>query len=127
EHEPLRRHLASIAPSRLRLDLVVQDAPLGTANAVLAAESWVGGAPFLVMNADNLYPVDGLRALAAIDEPGFLAFDADDLVRASNIPAERVRAFALVDLDADGYLSRIVEKPGDFDLYLPPVGVSYPD
>jgi glucose-1-phosphate thymidylyltransferase len=76
-------------------------------------ERWASEEPFLVMNADNLYPVEALRRLAALDEPGFPAFDADDLVRSSNIPAERVRAFAIVTIDAGGYLTSIVEKPGD--------------
>jgi glucose-1-phosphate thymidylyltransferase len=64
------------------------------------------------MNADNLYPVAALRALASLDEPGLPTFAADDLVATSNIPDDRIRAFALVDVDEAGYLSRIVEKPG---------------
>ena len=63
------------------------------------------------MNADNLYPVEALGTLASLDEPGLPAFDRDDLVGTSNIPAERIRAFALIDVDADGYLRRIIEKP----------------
>jgi glucose-1-phosphate thymidylyltransferase len=113
DHLVIRRHFEANRPSRLTIDFVVQDQPLGTANAVLAAEKWAAGDPFLAMNADNLYPVAALAALASSDEPGLLAFDADDLVRTSNIPAERVRAFALVEADDDGYLVRIVEKPRD--------------
>jgi glucose-1-phosphate thymidylyltransferase len=94
---------------------VVQPEALGTANAVLAAEAWGGGDPFLAMNADNLYPAAVLRDLASLDEPGLAAFDADDLVRSSNIPEDRIRAFALVDVDEAGYLSGIVEKPAAAD------------
>ncbi|MGH9310706.1 MAG: sugar phosphate nucleotidyltransferase, partial [Vicinamibacterales bacterium] len=32
-------------------------------------------------------------------------------VRTSNIEASRVRAFAIIEVDARGYLTRIVEKP----------------
>ena len=111
DHDLLRQHLAAARATRLHVEFVVQENPLGTANAVLAAETWTAGAPFLAMNADNLYPVEALRDLASLDEPGFPAFDADDLIQSSNIPAERIRAFALVTIDAEGYLTGIVEKP----------------
>ena len=114
DHDAIRRHLAAAAPARLAISLVVQEAPLGTAHAVLAAEAWSSGESFLVMNGDNLYPVPALQALAALDEPGFPAFEAEDLVRTGNIPAERLRAFALATVDEDGYLVSILEKPGDF-------------
>src|SRR5207344_1329862 len=107
-------------PSRVSLDFVVQPEPLGTANAVLAVEPWTSVAPFLAMNADNLYPVPALRALISLTEPGLPAFDAEDLVRTSNIPAERIYRFALIETDADGYLTAITEKPD-----LPPKGGSY--
>lgn len=112
DHAIVAERYRTIAPPRrLRIDFVVQAEAIGTANAILSARQWTGGDPFLAMNADNLYPAAALRDLAALREPGFPAFDADDLVRSSNIPAERVRAFALVELDDEGYLTRIVEKP----------------
>jgi glucose-1-phosphate thymidylyltransferase len=40
-------------------------------------------------------------------------FDRDDLIRTSNIAPDRVRDFALIDGDGDGYLTRIIEKPSD--------------
>jgi len=113
DHEALRRRYREIAPpSRVTLSFVVQEQPLGTADAVRSAEPWTRDEPFLAMNADNLYPVDALRTLASLDEPGLPAFDRDDLVRTSNIPEERIRSFALIDVDSEGYLRGIVEKPG---------------
>ena len=113
DHDLLRRHFRDAPPARVSLDFVVQPEPLGTANAVLAAEAWTEGEPFVALNADNLYPADALRALAVSREPAFPAFDADDLVRTSNIPAERIRAFAVASVDDTGYLKAIVEKPPD--------------
>ena len=114
EHDALGRYYESDAPpSRVRVGFVVQDHALGTANAVLAAERWVQGEPFLTMNADNLYPVDALAALAALAEPGLPAFDPEDLIRSSNIPPERIRSFAFLELDDRGYLTGIVEKPAE--------------
>jgi dTDP-glucose pyrophosphorylase len=113
DHDDISRHYVEHPPARVALGYVVQAEPLGTANAVLATEGWTGGAPFLAMNADNLYPVPALQALASLDEPGLPAFDAEDLVRTSNIPSERINSFAIIETDADGYLTGIVEKPGD--------------
>ena len=113
DHADIRRYYQSISPpKRVSLTFVVQDEPRGTADAILAAQAWTDGGPFLAMNADNLYPAAVLATLASLDEPGLPAFDRDDLLRTSNIPAERILAFALIDVDADGYLRRIVEKPG---------------
>jgi glucose-1-phosphate thymidylyltransferase len=123
DHDAIRRYYAAAPPSRIRLSYVVQQEPHGTANAVLALEPWANGKMFLVMNADNLYPAAALAELARLSEPGLPAFDRDDLVRSGNIPLERVKAFALIDVDDEGYLTGIVEKP-PMDL-LPPEGGSH--
>ena len=98
-------------PERLAIEFVVQDAPRGTADAVVAAEGWSSGDPFLVLNADNLYPSAVLQRLCALDEPGLPLFTRANLVRTSNIPDARIQSFALLTVDGDGYLSGIVEKP----------------
>jgi glucose-1-phosphate thymidylyltransferase len=113
DHQQLHEYYRSTSPpERLRLDFVVQQRPRGTADAVLAAEDWASNHPFLVMNADNLYPTAVLRRLSALEEPGLPVFSRRNLVRTSNISEERVQSFALVTVDPDGYLSGIVEKPG---------------
>jgi dTDP-glucose pyrophosphorylase len=117
DHRALRDHYEGPArPTRVAIDFVVQAEPRGTADAVLAAERWAQDEPFMVVNGDNLYPPAALSALGAPAEPGLAGFDAVDLVRTGNIPAERVRAFALVEQDDRGYLTRIVEKPADDDV-----------
>jgi dTDP-glucose pyrophosphorylase len=123
DHEPLRRYyLEETRPSRLDVALVVQPEAIGTANAMSSVRQWAGDEPFLVMNSDNLYPVAALRDLGSLAEPGLPAFELEDLIESSNIPPERVRAFARIDVDADGYLAAIVEKPADL---LPPEGGSH--
>lgn len=102
-------------PSRVRLRYVVQAEPIGTADAVLAVESVVP-ARFLVMNGDNLYPAAALTALVSGEGTQCVAFDAATLIREGNIPVERLRAFARLDLDHDGILRGITEKPADADL-----------
>jgi dTDP-glucose pyrophosphorylase len=117
DHRALRDHYEEAArPTRVAIDFVVQAEPRGTADAVLSAERWAQDESFLVVNGDNLYPPAALSALGAPSEPGLAGFDAIDLVRTGNIPAERVRAFALVEQDDRGYLTRIVEKPAHEDV-----------
>jgi glucose-1-phosphate thymidylyltransferase len=113
DHDHVRRRYAEeIRPVRLTVTLLVQPEPLGTAHAVLCGQPWAQTDPFLVVNADNLYPVAVLRALVALAEPGLPAFTVESLIRDSNIPAERVATFALLTVDERGYLTSIVEKPG---------------
>ncbi len=112
DHDALKqRYELDARPSRVSIAFVVQREARGTADAVLTVESWTRGEDFLVMNGDNLYPTQGLVDLATLDEPGLLAFDRDELLRTGNIPAERLQSFALIDVDANGYLEGIVEKP----------------
>jgi dTDP-glucose pyrophosphorylase len=117
DHAELRRHYeVSSPPRRVRVDFVVQADARGTADAVLAAERWMENDSFLVMNGDNLYPVFALSALRELREPGLPGFDPEELVRSGNVAADRVRAFALVEQDAAGYLTGIVEKPSAEDM-----------
>ena len=110
EHEDFRRHIDSLRLTRLTIDLAVQREPLGTADAVLSAESAVGGEPFLMVNGDNYYPRQVLRDLARHRGNALAGFDRAALVAESNIPAERIAAFAIVRA-RDGALEEIVEKP----------------
>jgi glucose-1-phosphate thymidylyltransferase len=108
--DPARAYYDEHPPRRVHLDFLVQREALGTANAVLAAEPWTAG-PFIVVNSDNLYPSDVLKRLAALDEPGLPVFTREDLSTSGNIPADRIKSFALVETDDTGYLIRITEKP----------------
>jgi dTDP-glucose pyrophosphorylase len=112
EHQAVREYYET--PGRLKrigVTFAVQEQPLGTADALLAAESEAGHGHFLVCNADNYYPVPVLSALHALDVPGLAGFAPGPLVEQSNIPASRVTQFALIEETPDGFLEDIVEKP----------------
>ena len=96
---------------RLNVEFAIQPSPQGTADAVLAAESFVSDELFLVVNSDNLYPIESLRRLRTTNRPGPIGFDRDALIANSNIPEERIAKFATLDIDYDGYLNHIIEKP----------------
>ena len=111
-HSEIREYYEGAGkPSRVRLEFAEQARPLGTADAVLAAEPFAAAAPVLVVNADNLYPRSALSALRSLPRAGLVGFRRSGLLRASNIPAERIAAFALLEAGTEGELTRIIEKP----------------
>jgi glucose-1-phosphate thymidylyltransferase len=99
-------------PTRLQIHYAVQPIADGTARAVQSAEAYAAGDPFLVLNSDNLYPAPVLRELVTLDGPGLPAFESETLIQESGFPADRVASFAALEVDQQGYLTRIVEKPG---------------
>lgn len=112
DHQAIAGYFAGAGrPTRVRLSFAVQPIADGTARAVLAGQAFAGDDPFLVLNADNLYPADVLQSLVALDGPGLPAFEREALVRDSGFPADRVAGFALLEVDPNGCLAGIVEKP----------------
>lgn len=111
DHAELRAHLAAHPPAGLDLRFAVQPVANGTAGAVAAAAPLVSAAACLVVNGDNLYPVDALRALVALTTCGLAAFTRASLEHDSGFTIERVAAFASVECDAEGWLTALCEKP----------------
>jgi len=98
---------------RVRISFTVQREARGTADAVLAAESFAKTDRFLVLNGDNYYPVDSYKALAKAEGSALAGFDRGALVRQGNIDPERIRRFALLRVSDDGFLEEVIEKPDD--------------
>ena len=114
EHDLVRDYYTRTRrPQRIGVTFVVQREPKGTADALLAARSFVEGDPFLAMNSDNYYPPDVLRTLAALDGQGLPAFSREGLLRDGHIEPGRVRDYALLRIAPDGALEDIVEKPDE--------------
>lgn len=110
---PINKYYQAVA-EKLKggsISFAVQEKPVGTANAVAAGEKWAAGKPFLVLNSDNLYYPKTVLALAQSSAPATVAFEREALIAQSNIPADRIRRFAVLDLDDAAHLRRIVEKP----------------
>ena len=127
EHDDLRSYYGqNLKYERLEVSFAVQEEPLGTANAVASVQAFAGDDAFLMINSDNYYPVEAMAALRLLEGPGLAAFERDSMLAGSNIPAERITRFAVVEVDGDDRLRRIVEKPSpEFIAGLPePVGVS---
>ncbi len=119
EHAAVRNYYHDTVRSeltRVRIHFAEQLEPRGTADALLAAAAFAGDTPVLVMNADNLYPTAAIRRVANCAGSALVGFDADALIAQGNIPAGRIRSFALVESDSNGRLTAIHEKPDD-ELY----------
>jgi len=113
DREVVRDHFEhDVKPRRLRISYAIQEKPLGTADAVLAAERFAGEDHFLVINSDNYYPVEAYRILRTIEGPGIAAFWRKTLVTEGNLAVERVATFPIVEMDSQGFATSLVE-PGD--------------
>lgn len=108
EHDAVRGYYRTVPKARVRVSFVEQPEPLGTADAVWSARDWTGTAPFIVLNADNLYPAPVLERLSEGTSPALPAFLRDSL----GLSLERIGTFALLETNAQGALTRVVEKPG---------------
>jgi bifunctional UDP-N-acetylglucosamine pyrophosphorylase/glucosamine-1-phosphate N-acetyltransferase len=79
--------------------MVFQEKPRGTGDALRACRKFVQSARFLVMNGDDLYGARDLAKLAAT--PAGLLVS----------PVDQPRIFGIAFLRPDGTLDRLVEKP----------------
>ncbi len=111
EHDEARNYFGSLETNRISIEFAVQDEPLGTADAVLAAERFAGDDYFLVVNSDNYYPIEALSALRELPAEGLAVFERDSMTASSNISEERITKFAVVQADSNGDMIRIIEKP----------------
>jgi dTDP-glucose pyrophosphorylase len=111
EQQALRDYYGQVAARRLAFSFATQPEPKGTADAVLAAQDFAAGDPFVVLNSDNYYPAEALAALRSSSGAATALFDWQKMLEGSNLSAERLRQFAVGVADADGYLERILEKP----------------
>lgn len=110
EHDEIRSYYTAVPTTRVTVTFAIQQEPRGTGDAVLAARDAVGGRRFILLNSDNHYPAAVLARLREVPGNGLVGFDPECLVTEGNIEAERVAAFALLEV-VDGRLSTINEKP----------------
>ncbi|WCC79944.1 nucleotidyltransferase family protein [Cutibacterium equinum] len=111
EHDLIRDYYDSCEKSRVEITYAIQEQPLGTADAVAAAEDFAGDDRVLVVNSDNFYPEDAVARLRDVPASATLGFTKRAMIEQSNIDPERIRAFALLDSDDSGQLTDIIEKP----------------
>ena len=105
-----KKHGRSVFPE-VEITYSFQEIPDGTAHAVFAANSFVNGERFLLLNGDNYYSIETIAMLmnTPVDYSGMVAFDIDGF---NEWTRKRIEAFAVIRSNR-GKLSQIVEKPSD--------------
>jgi glucose-1-phosphate thymidylyltransferase len=93
----------------------LQDKPAGLAHAVLTAEEFIGGSPFVMYLGDNLLR-DGLRNLVST----FTEHEPDTLILLT--PVDDPQSYGVAELDGEKIV-RLIEKPKDPPSNLALVGV----
>ncbi len=106
-HQQLRQHFGDGRSWGLRIDYMVEEAPLGTAGALRHAAAWATQR-FLALNGDSFLQLNLAELLAA-----HAAHRADDGLCLGTLALARVpdaRAYGQVGLDAAGRISSFAEK-----------------
>ena len=100
----------------VKITYIEQDAPLGLAHAVLTAEPFLGSDPFVMYLGDNLLQ-GGIEDLVA----DFRRNQPEALILLTRVPDPQ--NYGVAELDADGGVTRLVEKPAEPASDLALVGV----
>jgi glucose-1-phosphate thymidylyltransferase len=100
----------------LRIEYIEQDAPRGLAHAVLTAEPFLGDSSFVMYLGDNLLR-DGIVELVET----FRSESPDALILLTPVPDPE--SYGVAELNGDGRVARLVEKPKDPKTDLALVGV----
>ncbi|HET8954457.1 MAG TPA: glucose-1-phosphate thymidylyltransferase [Solirubrobacterales bacterium] len=98
-----------------RITYIVQNKPAGLAHAVLTAEEFIGGSPFVMYLGDNLLR-DGLRGLVST----FEEHGPDALILLT--PVDDPESYGVAELDGEKIV-RLIEKPKEPPSNLALVGV----
>jgi glucose-1-phosphate thymidylyltransferase len=113
EHGAVVEHYTPESPpTRIAIEFAIQEKPLGTADAVLAAEKFCSDESFIVLNSDNYYPAEALQSLRSIAPPAIVGFARSALIAGGNDLSGRVTRFGALTIDSEGILVSIVPRPG---------------
>jgi len=100
----------------IEITYIEQAEPLGLAHAVLTAEEFLGGAPFVMYLGDNLLR-DGITGLVET----FRSEEPDAMILLTPVPDPE--HYGVAELDGSGRVLRLAEKPAEPSTDLALVGV----
>jgi glucose-1-phosphate thymidylyltransferase len=113
--EEIRRAVGDGSDFGAEVTYILQDEPKGLAHAVLTAEDYIGGSPFVMYLGDNLL-ADGLQGLVA----AFRESEPDALILLT--PVEDPSSYGVAELEGEKVV-RLLEKPKEPPSNLALVGV----
>jgi glucose-1-phosphate thymidylyltransferase len=102
--EEFRRAVGDGSKWEAKIDYIIQPESLGLAHAVKVSHSFIGSSPFLLFLGDNLVEVE---VASLISE--FKGYHCDALILLKEVPD--ARAFGVAELDSQGRIIRVEEKP----------------
>jgi glucose-1-phosphate thymidylyltransferase len=101
-----------------KITFIVQEAPSGLAHAVLISEEFIGNEPFVMYLGDNIFKGGITKYLKRFDG---LNSDANILL----CPVENPSQFGCAELNDDGSVRRLIEKPKEPPSNLALVGIYF--
>ena len=99
-----------------RVTYLQQEGPLGIAHAVRTADGFLGRSPFVLYLGDN-FILGGIKHY--VEEFSAKGSNSKILLH----PVDNPQAFGIADLDSDGRVRRIIEKPRDPPTNLAVIGL----
>ena len=111
--DQIEKHLSQHHP-QLKAHFVVQENPHGQSHAIQLAREYLQDGPLLVIFGDTLIETD----------LSFLADEPNDAVAWVH-PVADPRRFGVAELNGNGYVRRLIEKPQELENNLAVVGVYY--
>jgi glucose-1-phosphate thymidylyltransferase len=102
--QAVRAAVGNGARWNLNIEYILQEQPLGLAHAVKIARSYLGQSPFVMYLGDNLIGTGIAEFCGEFDGSG-----ADAMILLKDVATPS--AFGIAEIDADGRVKNLVEKP----------------
>jgi bifunctional UDP-N-acetylglucosamine pyrophosphorylase/glucosamine-1-phosphate N-acetyltransferase len=102
--DAVRKHFGDGSRFGLKIEYVMQEAIVGTGNAVVVVEPYVND-KFVLVYGDLLFTSEAVKSVVSLSQKEKPA------VTMAVVPVEKPEAYGIVDLENENQVKRLVEKP----------------